>query len=331
MSLFDEMAVFVRAVEAGSFSGAAQRLGIAKSIVSRRIGSLEARLGASLFHRTTRRLSLTEIGLAYVERARRILADVAEADDVARRLQGELKGKLRVAAPMSFGWRHLSPAVAEFLTAHPHLDIDLDLNDRRIDLVSEGYDLSIRIDTLPDSSLIARTLAPCRHVVCASPAYLAARGVPAKPSDLVAQDHDCLIYSNRPASEQWRFRMDGDWKEAPIKARRLGVNNGEVLRDAAIAGLGLIVLPTFIVSEAVAAGTLTVVLADYEAIDPSIHAIWPPNRQLSAKVRALVDFLAQRFGATPYWDSPFIHLERGGPAWDGPSKRHSRSVVETST
>jgi DNA-binding transcriptional LysR family regulator len=311
MSLFDEMAIFVRVVEVGSFSGAALRLGMAKSIVSRRIASLEARLGASLFHRTTRRLSLTETGLAYVERARRILDDVAEAEDVARRLQGELKGKLRVAAPMSFGWRHVSPAVAEFLTAHPHLDIDLNLNDRRIDLVSEGYDLSIRIDTMPDSSLIARTLAPCRHVVCASPAYLAARGVPVIPSDILAQSHDCLVYSNRPASEQWRFWVNDEWKEAPVKARRLGVNNGEVLRDAAIAGLGLIMLPTFIVSDAVESGALTVVLADYEAFALSIRAIWPPNRQLSAKVRALVNFLAKRFEGTPYWDSPLMHLERG--------------------
>ncbi len=157
MSHFDDMTVFVNAVEAGSFSGAAQRLGIAKSIVSRRMSALESRLGTSLFHRSTRRLSLTETGLAYVERARRILADVAEADDIARRLQGELKGKLRVAAPMSFGERHLSPAIAEFLTTHPNVDIDLDLNDRRVDLVSEGYDLAIRIGKLADF------LADCAH------------------------------------------------------------------------------------------------------------------------------------------------------------------------
>ncbi|MCB8882982.1 LysR family transcriptional regulator [Acidisoma cellulosilytica] len=305
MSLFDDMTVLVNAVEAGSFSGAAQRLGIAKSIVSRRIGALEARLGTSLFHRSTRRLSLTETGVAYVERARRILADVAEADDIARRLQGELRGTLRVAAPMSFGARHLSPAIVEFLSAHPQVDIDLDLNDRRVDLVSEGYDLAIRIGKLADSSLIARTLAPCRHVVCGSPAYLATRGTPLSPSDLAAQNHDCLVYSNRPASEQWRFRVGEDWKEAPAMARRLGVNNGEVLRDAAVGGLGLAVLPTFVVGDAAAAGALTVVLGDYEFFDPSIHAVWPPNRQLSAKVRALVDFLSERFGGTPYWDKPF--------------------------
>lgn len=313
MSLFEEMSVFVRAVEVGSFSGAAKRLGIAKSIVSRRIDSLEARLGASLFHRTTRHLSLTETGLAYFERASRILADVAEADDVARRLQGELRGKLIVAAPMSFGWRHVSPAITEFLVAHPQLDIDLDLNDRRVDLVSEGYDLAIRIDKLADSSLIARRLAPCRHVVCGSPSYLADRGVPLTPIDLAAQDHACLVYSNRPASEQWRFRVHGEWKDAPVRAQRLAVNNGDVLRDAAVAGLGLIVLPTFIVSDAVTAGSLRIVLTEYEFFDPSIHAIWPPNRQLSTKVRALVDFLTKRFGGTPYWDIPLIQLDRGAP------------------
>ena len=302
MSLFDDMTVFVRAAELGSFSGAAQRLGIAKSIVSRRINSLELRLGASLFNRTTRRLSLTETGLDYFERSRRILSDVAEADDAARQLQKGLHGKLKVAAPMSFGWRHLSPAIADFLSAHPQLDIDLDLNDRRVDLVSEGYDLAIRIGKLADSSLVAHTLAPCRHIVCASSAYLSARGLPITPGDLIAQNHDCLIYSNRPASEQWRFRVAGEWKDTPVKTRRLGVNNGDALRHAAIAGLGLIVIPTFIVSDAVTAGALTPVLADHECFALPIHAIWSPNRQLSTKVRALVNFLAERFAGIPYWD-----------------------------
>jgi DNA-binding transcriptional LysR family regulator len=304
MSLFDDMAVFVSAVDTGSFSGAAKRMGIAKSIVSRRISSLEARLGTTLFNRSTRRLSLTETGTAYVERARRILSDVAEADDVARQLQGELKGKLKVAAPMCFGRRHLSPAIIEFLTVHPNLDIDLDMNDRRVDLVSEGYDLAIRIGRLSESSLIARVLAPCRHVACGSPAYLAARGVPKSPSDLAAQNHSYLIYSNRPASEQWRFRLKDTWHEAPTMARRLSVNNGDALREAALGGLGLVVLPTFLVGDAIAAGTLTAVLRDYEFFDPSIHAVWPPHRQLSTKVRAFVDFLANRFAGVPYWDRP---------------------------
>src|SRR5260221_3944032 len=197
MSFFEDMTVFVRAVEAASFSGAAQRLGLAKSVVSRRIRSLEARLGTSLFHRTTRRLSLTETGQAYYERARRILADVIEAEEVARRLQTELKGTLKVAAPMSFGLLHLSPAVGAFLLAHPQLEIDLDLNDRRVDLVNEGHDLAIRIGKLADSSLIARRLAPCRHGVCASRAYLQARGEPRPPEGLTAGGHDGLACRHR--------------------------------------------------------------------------------------------------------------------------------------
>ena len=302
MNLLEDMSVFVHVADAQSFSGAAKRLGIAKSIVSRRMKALETHLGAALFNRTTRHISLTETGQAYYERARRILDDVAEAEDVARRLHGELRGKLKVAAPMSFGMRHLSAAVAEFLTAHPQLEIELDLDDRRVDLVREGHDLAIRIGKLPDSSLISRTLAPCRHVICGSPAYLAAKGTPKTPDELVFQGHDCLIYSNRPVSEQWRYRSGAEWRDMPVSPGRLGVNNAEVLVDAAVAGVGLVLLPTFVVSDALASGALKLVLADYAFFDPLIHAVWPPNRQLSAKVRAFVDFLASRFGGQPYWD-----------------------------
>ena len=302
MSIFDDMTVFVRAVEAGSFSGAAQQLGIAKSIVSRRIVSLESRLGTSMFHRSTRRLSLTETGLAYYERARRILADVAEAENVASQLQGELKGRLRVAVPMSFGCRHLSRVVMDFLGAHPQVDIELDLNDRRVDLISEGFDIAVRIGSLPNSSIISRTLAPCRHVVCASPAYLANHGEPQTPAELASEGHVCLAYTNRPRAEQWRFLIDGAWTEVPVKARHIHSNNGDILCEAAIAGLGIIVLPTFIVSDAIATGALDVILAGYEVASPSILAVWPPSRHLSGKVRAFVDLLAKRFGKTPYWD-----------------------------
>jgi DNA-binding transcriptional LysR family regulator len=304
MSLFDDMTAFVRVVEAGSFSGAAQRLGVAKSIVSRRVGALEARLGASLFHRTTRRLGLTEIGVAYADRARQILADVAEADDIAGCLQSTLRGKLSIAAPMSFGLRHVSPAVAAFLSVHPGLEIELDLNDRRVDLVSEGHDLAIRIGDLPDSSLIARRLGPCRQVVCASPDYLAARGAPLTPADLAP--HEGLIYSNQPPSEVWWFRVGNVWQAAPPGTRRLAANNGETLLDAAIAGLGVVLLPTFIVGDAVAGGDLSVVLADYELPSRSIYVLWPPNRQLSAKVRAFVDFLVERCAGAPYWDRRLV-------------------------
>jgi DNA-binding transcriptional LysR family regulator len=302
MSVFDDMTVFVRAVEVGSFSGAAQQLGIAKSIVSRRILSLESRLGTSMFHRSTRRLSLTETGLAYYERARRILADVAEAEDVASHLHGELKGKLKVAAPMSFGYRHLSAVVTEFLRTHPQVDIELDLNDRRVDLISEGFDIAVRIGSLPDSSIISRTLAPCRHVVCASPAYLAVHGKLQTPGALASEGHICLAYNNRPRAEQWRFLIDDVWTDVPVKARHIHSNNGDILCEAAIAGLGIIVLPTFIVSDAIATGALEVLLGGYEIASPSILAVWPPSRHVSGKVRAFVDLLAKRFAKRPYWD-----------------------------
>jgi DNA-binding transcriptional LysR family regulator len=302
MSVFDDMTVFVRAVEVGSFSGAAQQLGIAKSIVSRRILSLESRLGTSMFHRSTRRLSLTETGLAYYERARRILADLAEAEDLASQLQGELKGRLKVAAPMSFGYRHLSPVVTDFLRAHPQVDIELDLNDRRVDLISDGFDIAVRIGSLPDSSIISRTLAPCRHVVCASPAYIASHGRPQIPAELASESHVCLAYNNRPRAEQWRFQIDDVCTDVPVKARHIHSNNGDILCEAAVAGLGIIVLPTFIVSDAVARGALEVLLTGYEVASPSILAVWPPSRHVSGKVRAFVDLLAKRFGKTPYWD-----------------------------
>jgi DNA-binding transcriptional LysR family regulator len=310
MSLFDDIITFVTAADVQSFSGAAKNLSVAKSIVSRRIKSLEDRLGTSLFNRTTRQLSLTETGQAYYERARRIVAELAEAEDVARSLHGTLRGKLRVAAPTCFGVRHLSLAIAEFLSSHPQLEIELDLDDRHVDLVGEGYDVAVRIGSLPDSSLIARTLAPCRHVVCASPVYLAARGEPRSPADLVKQAHDCLVYSNRSISEQWRFRSAaaGEWQELRVTAQRLSVNNGEVLRDAVIAGLGLAVLPTFAVGDALEAGQLRIVLREYEFFNSSIHAVWPPNRKLSAKARAFVDFLCARFDGLPYWDGVIAKL-----------------------
>lgn len=302
MSLFDDMNVFVQVVDAGSFSGAAQRLGVAKSVVSRRISMLEARLEGSLFNRTTRRFSLTEMGQAYYDRARRILDDVAEAEDAARSLQGELIGRLRLAAPMSFAHQHLSPAIAAFLAEHPRLEVELDLNDRHVDLVNEGFDLAVRIGLLQDSTMIARLLAPCRRVICASPAYLAAYGEPQTLEELETLDHRCLVYSNRPVAEQWRFRTGDTWRVVRVSTQRLISNNGQALRDAAIEGLGLVILPTFIASEPIARGALKAVLSGHQLSEPSIYAVWPPGRQLSAKARALVEALSRQFGPSPYWD-----------------------------
>lgn len=290
--MFDEMSVFVRAVEAGSLTGAAKRLGVAKSAVSRRVSQLEERLGARLFNRNSRSLSPTEAGRAFYERASRILSDVSEAEDMMRSLSGELRGRLRVAAPMAFGLRHLSSVVVDFMVEHPRVEVEVDLDDRFIDLVGEGHDLAIRIGALKDSGLVARAVAPCRFVVCASPRYLSARGTPGTPDDLAG--HDCLSHANRPLGEQWRFHTGGEWRSVRV-AGRLNANNGDVLMDAAVAGLGLAVLPTFIASDAISRGDLRVVLAGHPMEARKIHAVWPSRLGLSAKARAFVEFLAGRF------------------------------------
>ncbi len=300
MSRLEDMSLFVRVVEAGSFTAAAQRAGLSKSLLSRRIAGLEDRLSARLLNRSTRRLSVTETGNAFYERCRRILAEVEEAETLAASLDAEPRGTLRLAAPMSLGMAHLSPAMAAFMAEHRDLVVELDLNDRIIDLASEGHDLAIRIGRLPDSSLIARKLAPCRFVVCASPAYLALHGVPQTPADLV--QHRLLIYSNRSIADQWRF-VGGEERLAARFTQRLAANNGEVLCAAAEAGLGLTVLPTFIVGPAIARGALQIVLRDHPLEEAAIYTVYLPNRHLSAKVRRLVEFLANRFGGTPYWDA----------------------------
>lgn len=292
MNLFEDMRVFVVVVETGGFSAAAQRLNIAKSVVSRRMSALERHLECRLFNRTTRRLSLTETGLEYFEHTQRILRDLAEAEEATRGLQRELRGRLRLAAPMSFGLKHLSPALNEFMRAHPGLEVELDLNDRYVDLVNEGYDLTLRIGRLPDSTLVARELGPCPHAVCASPAYLAEQGIPEVPDDL--RKHQCLGYKNRASSSQWQFLMGREWRSVTVRPRLIA-NNGEVLVQAAEDGLGLVSLPRFLLEESLASGALVEVLRDFPLPSSQIYAVCPPGRRLPAKVRALIDFLVERF------------------------------------
>lgn len=299
MNRLDDMALFIRLVEAGSFTAAAERAGLSKSLLSRRIAALEDRLAARLLNRTTRRLSVTETGAGFYERSKRILAEVEEAETLAGCDDAEPRGTLRVAAPMSFGMRHLSPALAEFLQSHGELAVDLDLNDRFVDLASEGHDLAVRVGRLPDSSLVARKLAPSRMAVVASPAYVAAHGAPATPADLVGRP--LLAYSNRSLADEWRFTGLGD-RLGQRLTQRVSANNGEVLLDAAVAGLGIAVLPTFIASPALARGDLLRLLKRHPIEESGIYAVYLPNRHLSAKVRRFVDFLAGRFGGEPYWD-----------------------------
>ncbi len=296
------MAAYVRVVEAHGFTAAAERLGWSKSVISRRIAELEERLGVRLLNRSTRRLSLTEAGRAYYERCVRILADIEESEAAVASLHAEPRGRLRVSAPMTFGMLHLAPAVAEFLRRCPQLEIDLALNDRFVDVIDEGFDLALRIGTLADSALVARRLAPCRRIACAAPSYLAERGEPGTPAELAG--HDCLLYSYLAAADQWSFADAAGAEQAVRVAGRLRVNNGDVLRDIAIAGLGIVMLPTFIVAGALADGRLRPVLCDWRPAEVALHAVYPHNRHLSSKVRTFVDFLVARFGPEPYWDAP---------------------------
>lgn len=293
------MAIFARVVDAGGFSAAARELGLSKSAVSKQVSALEDKLGARLLHRTTRRMSLTEAGAALLERGRRVLAEAEEAEALVGALQAEPRGTLRVNAPMTFGTMHLGPAISDFLALHGAVTVDLGLDDRFIDLVDEGWDVAIRIGRLADSSLVARKLAAARRVIVASPGYLAARGAPQRLDDLLR--HDCLCYSYMTAGEEWRF--DGpDGEESVRVVGRLHANNGEILRAAVCAGAGIATLPTFICGPDIASGRLVRVLPQYEVRGSGIYAVWPPGRHLTAKVRAFVDFLAERFGPVPPWD-----------------------------
>ncbi len=300
MDKFLHMQIFVGIVEAGSISGAADRLGLAKSVVSRRLAELEARLGASLMQRTTRRLNLTDAGRAFYERAVAILADLDEAEAAVSQAHGALKGRLKVALPLSFGLMHLAPMIEEFMTRHPGVHFELDFNDRQIDLMQEGFDLAIRIANLPDSSLIARRLAPIRQAVCASPDYLARHGTPSSAADLA--HHVCLAYSNLRDPSLWTFRApDGHVGSVRVPVR-LAASSGEFLVRAAIAGHGLILHPTFYLNDALRAGSLVPVLTDCGWPERSAYAVYPPTRHLSRRVRALIDFLAERLAGEPYWD-----------------------------
>ncbi|WP_029006982.1 LysR family transcriptional regulator [Azospirillum halopraeferens] len=299
MDRLDDMHAFIKVVEARSFTAAADKLGLSKSVVSRRIADLEYRLGARLLNRTTRRLSLTEVGQAFYERCIRILADLEEAERAASDLHATPRGRLKINAPLSFGLLHLAPAIAQFLDAHPAIEIEIDLNDRFVDLIDEGYDVAVRIGRLRDSSLIARRLAPNHRVVCASPAYLEAYGTPATPDDLAG--HACLIYTNTPTAEQWQFRHDGETRSVRVSGV-LRANNGDMLHAAAVAGRGIAALPTFLCGDSLRAGRLRCLFDDCYFSESGVYAVYPQNRHLSPKVRAFVDFLAARFGPSPYWD-----------------------------
>jgi DNA-binding transcriptional LysR family regulator len=300
MDKLEAMNAFAKVVAAGSYAEAARRLGLTRSAVSKAVMELEQLLGARLLDRTTRRVTPTEVGLAYYERCVSILAEVEETELQVSRLHDEPKGVLKINAPMSFGTLYLGAAVAEFMARYPDLRIELMLNDRYIDPLEEGVDVTVRIGELPDSSLIARRLAPARRVLAASPDYLARNGVPKSGDDLAA--HRCLTYGQMAAVHRWTLQRDGETFSVPIDSS-LCSNNGDVLRAAALAGNGITNLPTFILGPDIEAKRLKLVLPDMPPTELGIYAIYAPNRYLAAKTRVFIDFLVERFGEAPVWDS----------------------------
>lgn len=294
------MTAFVRVAETHSFSEAARRLRISKSLVSRQVAALETELGARLFNRTTRSLALTEAGRGYFDQLVQILADIDMANQSVNQLLGTPRGVLRINAPMTFGVAHLAPALPDFLARYAEVEIDMTMNDRFVDLTEEGFDMAIRIGKLAESSLVARKLAPVRRMVCASPAYLERCGAPQTPDDLI--HHACFRYTNMAQSDEWSFQ-NADGRPWPVQVSGpLRINNGDALRIAALKGLGMASLPSFMVGPDLQAGNLVSVLTPFIRQEGAVYAVYPSTRHLSPKVRAFVDFLAERFGPTPYWD-----------------------------
>ena len=307
VDLLDVLA-FVRVAETGAFARAAERMGMSKSILSRRVARLEQQLGARLLTRTATGAQPTLIGDAYYARASNILADLEAAQEVVAEAVTQIAGPIRLAGPLSFGVEHLAPALAEFAALHPRIELDISFDDKTVDLVAGGFDLAVRLGNLEDSALIARRIAPIRRLVLAGPAYLEARGRPRHPRDL--NDHDLLSYANGGRAEQWRFRTGKGLEQVRVRPR-LRTDNGDMLLAAAVAGLGICILPSFIAAPAIEAGTVEVILRDYPLEEGAVHVVMPPGRATTARVRALVDFLAARFGPEPDWD-PCWMKEHGG-------------------
>jgi DNA-binding transcriptional LysR family regulator len=299
MMKLEAIATFVKVVESGSLSEAARQLRVSRSVVSERLVELERSLGTSLLQRSTRKITITEDGAAFLERAIRIVREVQDAAADLSERRGSLSGPLRISAPVTFGRMHLGPALYPFMAQHPDIQLTLDVNDRRVDVSSDGFDAIIRHGPIPDAYLVAWQLTTSRRVLVASPAYLARFGTPTSLSEL--EGHRGIFYTNR-GSADWRFTQHG---KTQVAQGRLGmvINNGDMMRDAAIASLGITLLPLFIISEALESGALRMIDIGIEAEQEFIYIAHADGRNPSAKLRALAAWLRQAFGSPPYWDA----------------------------
>ena len=311
-----EMSVFEKVVAAGSLSAAARDLGVSTAVVSRRLAALEARLGVRLVNRTTRRLALTDEGASYHEACARILAEIEDADSAAAAQRVEPQGLLKVALPASFGHKHIAPLVPPFAARYPKIELAFSLSDRTVNVIAEGYDLAIRIGELEDSSLAARKLAPNRRVVCASPQYLREHAAPRVPADL--RQHNCLTTTDLQMN--WEYKGP-DGKRGMVRVSgHYACDNWEVLREWAMAGLGVALKSTWDVRRQLGDGLLVPLLPEYDfGTDVAIYAVYPHRRYLPAKTRVFIDYLAESFGPEPYWDQPALPLE--------PKRTRTRATV----
>ncbi|WP_444922261.1 LysR family transcriptional regulator [Microbulbifer sp. CnH-101-G] len=300
MESFAAIPVFVTVAETGGFSPAAKLLGISKSAVSKRVSQLEEQLGVKLLHRTTRKLSLTEAGEHFFQHARIAYQAAQDAQDAVTQLQGEPQGRLRINAPMSFGRLHLAPLIPVFLKRYPKITIDLVMDDKVVDLIGEGFDIAIRGGDLPDTSLIARKLAPLQSVLCASPAYLEEFGKPIELEQLT--EHNCLMFTYSRDVKEWNFIQDNHLHTIEVRGN-YQVNNSEALREAILQGLGIGRLPTFVAGADIKSGLLVPLFEEYQMPAKTIYAVFPERQYMPAKVRAFIEFAIEYFGGDiPYWD-----------------------------
>ncbi|SMF93859.1 DNA-binding transcriptional regulator, LysR family [Methylomagnum ishizawai] len=300
MDKLTSMLVFTKVAKAGSFASAAKELGLSRAMATKHVMQLENGLGIRLLNRTTRNLSLTEVGMVYLERCLQILDEMEEMEIAVTRLQTEPRGTLKVNATPFFGAYHLAPAVAAYTEIYPDVNVEMILQASYVDLIEEGFDLAIHLDELRDSSLIARKLGSSQRVVCGSPAYFKKHGSPKTPDDL--RKHNCLVNSSLPPRDQWQFSVPGGETTVIKVGGTMQSNVADALRMAALSALGLVLLPTYMVGQDIRKNRLQAVLTDYIPAPLEIHAVYPHRKHLSAKVRTFVDFLHERFHPKPYWE-----------------------------